>query len=248
MQIKKEQIAWGSAGRAVVRPVWIIGETAGWSMTMMAWLMVTGIASSVVEGISASRWRSRTAAAVLTCLVALPAFAAAPAMDATYSGGTAQIAADTPGTLDATSPVSLLFRSKAGEVSIPYAKIRSYEPRRDVVHHLGVLPAVAVGLVAARMRSYTTAISYGDDAGGMQVVVVETTERDQRQLQTILHARAASACLVKDFVPGCGAPRPGMPVVKPAARIEPVATPAPAVTLVVDAAPRAMPASVPAAR
>ena len=161
----------------------------------------------------------KAAVAVVLLAMTMPAFAADPVIEATYSGGTARIAAETPGTLDATSAKDLVFRAKTGgEVSIPYAKIRSYEPRHDVVRHLGFLPAVAAGLVAARQRTYTVAISYADDTGGTQLVVVRTTERDQRELQMILRARATDACMVKEYGPVCGIARPPTPAVSVATR------------------------------
>jgi hypothetical protein len=161
------------------------------------------------------------AVAVLLAMVALPAFAADPAMEATYSGGTAKIVADTLGTLDTTSPAELIFRYKErggapSEVAIPYAKIRSFEPRNDVVRHLGFLPAVAVGLVAARQRKYTVAISYADAGDAIQIAILQTTEIEHRQLKEILRARAPESCLVTEYS-SCANKPPVRPAAAPTA-------------------------------
>ena len=134
---------------------------------------------------------------------AAPAFAIEPGQ-AAHAGGTAGIALDTPGTLDTISPTQLIFRYKApggapGEVAIPYEKIRTFELRNDVVRHLGFLPALGAGLVAARQRRYTVAISYADSADIKQVAILQMAERDQRTMEGILRARAPQSCLVTQY-------------------------------------------------
>ena len=141
---------------------------------------------------------------------AAPAFAMEPGQ-AAYAGGTAGIAIDTPGTLDTTSPAQLIFRYKApagasGEVAIPYEKIRTFELRDDVVRHLGFLPALGAGLVAARQRRYTIAITYADSGDIKQVAILQMVERDQRTMEGILRARAPQSCLVTQYNNNC-APR-----------------------------------------
>jgi CDP-diacylglycerol--glycerol-3-phosphate 3-phosphatidyltransferase len=171
------------------------------------------------QGQENSRWTAPNAKLALTAVLALllltgPAFAMEPG-HAAYAGGTAKIALNTPGTLDATSPVELIFKYSGsngtpGEARIAYAKIRSIEPRQDVVRHLGFLPAVAVGLVAARQRRYTVTISYTDSTDAMQVAIFQMAPRDQRIVQGILHARAPQSCMVMPYggCPANPAPRP----------------------------------------
>jgi hypothetical protein len=127
---------------------------------------------------------------------------------AAYGGGTAGIATDTPGTLVTTSPAALLFQYKAAsgapaEITVPYAKIRSIESRHDVVRHLGFLPALSVGLVAARQRRYTLTITYSDFSDAMQVAIFEMDERDQTTLQRIVKARAPQSCVVMEYASAC---------------------------------------------
>jgi phosphatidylglycerophosphate synthase len=62
MELRKEQVPWAmAAGRAVLGPVLILGESAGWSGLMMAWLVVTALVSDIFDGVLARRWRCDTA-------------------------------------------------------------------------------------------------------------------------------------------------------------------------------------------
>lgn len=140
-------------------------------------------------------------------LAARPAFAIEPG-HAAYSGGTAGVATDTSGTLDTTSPAMLIFRynqpnGSPGQIAIDYTKIRSIESRHDVVRHLGFLPALTVGLVAARQRHYTLSITYADSADVMQVAIFEVAQREQTTLQRIVKARAPQSCTVTEFSNSC---------------------------------------------
>jgi hypothetical protein len=119
--------------------------------------------------------------------------------------------------LDTTPPKDLIFRyqqrdGKPGEIAIAYAKIRSVETRNDVVRHLGFLPAVAAGLVAARQRRYTLAISYADSDEVMQVAIFQLTERDQVTVKGILHARAPEVCMATQYTPCAAKPAVRTPV------------------------------------
>jgi len=166
-------------------------------------------------------------AVLALCVLTVPALALEPGQ-AAYAGGTAKIALDTPGTLDTTSPTELVFRyteanGTPGEIAIAYAKIRNFEPRNDVVRHLGFLPALGAGLVAARQRRYTLAISYTDASDAMQVAILQVAERDQQALETTLRARAPKSCMVTQYSNSCPMARP---VPAPAATA--TATPVPA--------------------
>ncbi len=152
----------------------------------------------------------------LLCAMVGPAYAIEPGQEVTYAGGTAKVAADTVGILDTTSGVDLVFRYKepggaSAELAMPYAKIRSFEPRNDVVRHLGFLPALAAALVAARQRRHTVAISYADASDTVQLAILQMTEREQTELKEILRARAPQSCLATEY--GACA---GKPVVRPA--------------------------------
>lgn len=77
---------------------------------------------------------------------------------ARYVGGTEQgVPAGVVGHRDSTSATSPFFEQSGNKVEIPYAFIESYEYSKDVTRHLGVLPAIAVGLVKMRRHATTSA-------------------------------------------------------------------------------------------
>jgi hypothetical protein len=115
---------------------------------------------------------------------------------ARYVGGTVQgVPAGVIGHLDTTSATSLIFEQAGNKVAIPYASIESYEYSKDVTRHLGVLPAIAVGLVKMRRHSHYFSISYRTEIGGpAQIVVLEVPKDMPRTLRAILDTRAPGTC------------------------------------------------------
>jgi hypothetical protein len=114
---------------------------------------------------------------------------------ARYVGGTVPgVTAGVVGRLDTTSTTSLTFQHAGNKVETPYASIESYEYSKDVTRHLGVLPAIAVGLVKMRRHSHYFSISYRIETGGpAQIVVFEVPKDMPRPLAAILQTRAPGA-------------------------------------------------------
>jgi CDP-diacylglycerol--glycerol-3-phosphate 3-phosphatidyltransferase len=55
----KERIPWLMAGaRALLGPIMIVGERAGWSGLTLAAIVVTGLLSDIFDGVLARRWHS----------------------------------------------------------------------------------------------------------------------------------------------------------------------------------------------
>jgi hypothetical protein len=115
---------------------------------------------------------------------------------ARYVGGTVPgVPAGIIGRLDTTSTTALTFEHAGNKVEIPYTSIESYEYSRDVTRHLGVLPAIAVGLVKMRRHSHYFSISYRTETGGpAQIVVLEVPKDMPRTLRAILDTRAPGTC------------------------------------------------------
>jgi hypothetical protein len=113
-----------------------------------------------------------------------------------YVGGTVPgLSAGVIGRLDTTSETSLTFEQAGTKVSVPYASIESYEYSKDVTRHLGVLPAIAVGLMKMRRHSHFFRITYRDTAStAQQIVVFEVPKHMPPTLQAILEARAPGRC------------------------------------------------------
>lgn len=132
------------------------------------------------------------------CFLLLLSFPAAAVDDgnAVYVGGTAaNMTAGVVGKLDTTSDAWLTFQSAGNRLTIPYASIESYEYSTEVTRHLGVMPAIAIGLVKMRRHSHFFRISYrGQDGGAAQVAVFEVPKHMPRVLKAILQTRAPQTC------------------------------------------------------
>jgi hypothetical protein len=133
------------------------------------------------------------AALLLILTLALPA-AAVENDQVMYAGGTIPtMKAGTIGHLDTTSETALFFEHPGGKLSIPFADIQSFAYDKEVTRHLGVLPAIAVGLLKMRQHSHFFRISYRDDKGD-QVAIFEVSKQMPRVLQAVLASRSPSAC------------------------------------------------------
>lgn len=132
----------------------------------------------------------RIAVFLLLFAVAMPAIAA-DENDVVYEGGTIpNLHSATAGRFDTTDHESLAFVYASAQLNIPYGQIESYEYSRQVVHHLGVLPAIGVGLVRARKKNHFVRIIYHDDKGGSQVAVFRIPKHSPNTLMPVLQARA----------------------------------------------------------
>jgi hypothetical protein len=128
-------------------------------------------------------------------LIAVASAQALEGNDARYVSGTATtIRPDAIGRVDLGLEQSLIFESSQGKLVIPYAAIRSFEYRPEVTHHLGVLPAIAVGLLKARQQRHLFRISYTDDHGANQSVILEVPKHMAVPLQMILTSRVPKTC------------------------------------------------------
>ena len=112
-----------------------------------------------------------------------------------YAGGTAPaLRVGVVGRLDTTSGKSLTFETSGTKLLIPYADIQSFEYSTEVTRHLGVLPAIGVGLVKMRRRRHYFRISYRGADNVSQVAVFEVPKQMPRTLRAVLEARAPQAC------------------------------------------------------
>lgn len=112
-----------------------------------------------------------------------------------YVGGTVgTLTGGVRGRLDASSQRVLNFEYSGGKLAIRFEMIDSYEYSQRVARHLGVLPAIAVGLVKRRQRRHFFRISYRDDSKTPQVVIFEVSKEMPRTLLAILEERAPQGC------------------------------------------------------
>ena len=112
-----------------------------------------------------------------------------------YVGGTVtSLKEESLGKLDTTSQSAITFESSGTKILIPYAVIDSFEYSKPVAHHLGVLPAIAVGLVKQRRHRHYLRIAYHEDDNSKQVVIFEVPKDMPRALLAILQVRAPQGC------------------------------------------------------
>lgn len=112
-----------------------------------------------------------------------------------YVGGTVSALKEgVLGRLNTTSETAISFESAGNTLTIPYAKIESFEYSRQVARHLGVLPAIAVGLAKKRQRRHFFRISYRDGGNVSQVAIFEVPKQMPRILMAILQLRAPQSC------------------------------------------------------
>jgi hypothetical protein len=117
-----------------------------------------------------------------------------------YTGGTVPALKEgSVGRFDTTSPSTLTFEYSGTKLVVPYARIVSFEYSQDVARHLGILPAIAVGLVRKRQRRHFFRISYRDDSEATQIVVFQVSKTMPRTLLPILQLRAPQACKSSDW-------------------------------------------------
>jgi hypothetical protein len=112
-----------------------------------------------------------------------------------YIGGSIQtITPGAVGHLDLSSDTILLLQYSDGNLAIPYAAIESYEYSHEVAHHLGVAPAIAVGLVKKRQRRHYFRVSYRDQNKASQIIVFEVPKQMPRTLLAVLQTRSPQGC------------------------------------------------------
>jgi hypothetical protein len=137
----------------------------------------------------------------LFALLTLPALAV-EGSPVKYTGGTVPaLSAGGVGRFDTTSEASLTFEYSGKTLAIPYTAIDSYDYTHEVTRHLGVLPAILVGLLRARRHQHYFRISYHDEKQVSQVAIFEVPKHMPRVLQAVLAARAPR--VGKSYVP-CG--------------------------------------------
>jgi hypothetical protein len=114
-----------------------------------------------------------------------------------YTGGSVPgVNSGVVGRLDMASDTALIFEYSGSRLAIPYAEIDSFEYSEEVTRHLGVLPAIAVGLIKERQHQHFFRISYRDGDGVSQVAIFEVSKHTPRNLNAVLRERAPKACSV----------------------------------------------------
>ncbi len=131
---------------------------------------------------------------LLTLSLSFPALAVEDGQAIYVGGSVAGVTAGVIGHLDTTSDTELIFQYSGNKLAIPYNAIQSFEYSRDVTRHLGVLPAIAAGLLKARRHQHFFRISYRDSNQVEQAAVFEVPKHMPRTLRAVLETRAPGTC------------------------------------------------------
>lgn len=107
-----------------------------------------------------------------------------------FAGGTVpSLKSETSGHFEISDPAALAFVYPSGKLSIPFQRVNSNEYSEQVVHHLGVLPLIAVSLVRARKKFHLLSITYQDPNDTSQIAVFRISKRMPSTLLPVLQAR-----------------------------------------------------------
>jgi hypothetical protein len=128
---------------------------------------------------------------LLIVLLSVPLFANA-ATTAKYRGGNALAISDgTSGTLETAKDSAIIFNATNAKLVIPYKAIDSYNYTVPAARHLGVMPAIAVGLLRHRQRVHLFRITYHDETAA-RVVVFEVPKESALGFYEFLLANRTS--------------------------------------------------------
>jgi hypothetical protein len=108
-----------------------------------------------------------------------------------YAGGT--LSAPAPGaqvSLDLSSPEALILSAPSGVVRVPWNAITRWGCFRRNKHRLGVLPTIAAGLVAARIRDHYFNLAWTGADGSSQAILLHIPPELPKTLHVVLEAHA----------------------------------------------------------
>jgi hypothetical protein len=121
--------------------------------------------------------------------------AVSQSLQVAYTGGTAAVTEQpVAGNLEPDGGKALSFLAPKVGFAIPYAGITDAAYREENRFRLGVLPAIAVGLIKARARRHLVIINWKDDSGLAQTAVFETSKETARTMLALLRARSPQVC------------------------------------------------------
>ena len=150
----------------------------------------------------------RVAGIVLVLLLAANAFAVTGAEVAYVGGSVPVLKAGDTGEFDISPAREMVFISNGKSFPIAYDRIKKIEYRKQVAYHLGVAPAIVVGLIKQRERRHFFTLTYTDEAGVTQAVVFEVAKDAPQSLLAVFAARATKACVISERYQPC----PAIPV------------------------------------
>jgi len=121
-----------------------------------------------------------------------------------YIGGTiSNLRAGTTGRLDTSQTEAMAFEYRNGKLTIPFAKIDSYQYAQQRAHHWGVLATIAIALLKPLQTRHIFRISYHDENNTPHVALFEVPKGMPETLIAVLQTRAPLGCKPQAYF-NCG--------------------------------------------
>jgi hypothetical protein len=100
-----------------------------------------------------------------------------------YVGGTVQGMSADEGVLDLTGEEALEFRTKAGDLRIPYENVLGIEYGQQVDRRYIMAVAISPLFLLSKKRKHYVTLHYTDEAGRQQALVLRV---DKKQIRAVL--------------------------------------------------------------
>jgi hypothetical protein len=129
------------------------------------------------------------------------------AQDIIYLRGTVKAVKEgSAATIDKTSTAGLAIQAGETQFSIPYDKIKSFNFHEESQFHLGVLPAIAVGLFAPWAKLHFVTVTWTGEDDTPEVITLQAPKSTVQGLVEVMRARATVACQPDGhgYAAGCG--------------------------------------------
>ena len=140
----------------------------------------------------------------IAVLMLATAALAATEPQVTYVGGTSKLAAGTIGHLDTTQSDNLVFEASGAKLMIPYKSVQSTMQESHLAHRMGVVPLVAVALLAPLHKRYYVQVTYQDESNVSQFAKFEVPREMQDTVGSIVEARRVKKPYSPPRICGCG--------------------------------------------
>jgi hypothetical protein len=142
--------------------------------------------------------RPIVAALVLFFIIPFLVPGASPGSHAEYIGGTISVSPKTDGLLVTTSPLTLSFRLKEGEIRIPYDRINLLEYGQRAGRRYIEAVIISPMFLLSKKRVHFLTVGYTDDDGRQQAMVFRVPKGDIRSVLVSLEARTGLKVTFQD--------------------------------------------------
>jgi hypothetical protein len=117
------------------------------------------------------------------------AFAADRGAPANFVGGTVSKPASTGGVIDLTHEVYLEFKTKKADFRIPYERINAIEYGQQVSRRYAMAIIISPVFLLSKSRKHFVTLSYADDDGHPQAMVLRVDKSHVREVLVGLEAK-----------------------------------------------------------